>query len=329
MKKKFGLLLLVLMMTLGLGSSVYADSDSCVAEGAYQYGNHPVTGEIEIVRVGMKNESGKIEWVDVFNEQGERLWKRVVNHDGEWEWVKVSDVPTDDEIRQRVNNKTGELEQTYGIKIVFEKELTGAEYVNTQLDCLLRLEEAIKAIPAELYSSVRAQLAARGKTLTVCFFQGGWSGDGETGAYYADTVTIKLDAVSATVGITFAHEYGHMLHLTLLDSSAIKSRWTALNGDMKYGQEIDPNGGMLELYGDEFVKFNKTFVREYAFTNYLEDFAESFAYFVQNPEYIQQMATGDPECPVVQKTILLREILSEAFSVDPSVFPPIQLSSEK
>lgn len=54
-----------------------------------------------------------------------------------------------------------------------------------------------------------------------------------------------------------------------------------------------------------------------------EDVAKRCAYFVILPgDVIQQEAMKEPDSPVIQKMLLLREILSESFSIDPLVFLP-------
>lgn len=278
MKKKLILLLLVLTMTLGLGMNTYADDPGLAGPGVF---------------TTLQPEA-----------------------------AENSNILNADELRQQVNTKVAEMEQVYGIKIVFEEGLTRDAYLSIQLDHLTLLEEAIMAIPAELYSSARAQLAARGKLLTVYFYQGGRYSYGfmqQGGLYIADTVTIQLNSDSLYMSpsefiMSFLHEYGHMLHLTLLDFAAIESRWTALNGGVEYTNEIWFQGNTND---------SRTFISSYASSSYGEDFAESFSYFVAVPGYvIQQEAMRDPGSPIVQKLLLLREVLSQSFSIDPLILLP-------
>lgn len=277
MKKKFILLLLIVTMTLGSGMNTYADELTPTEAGSF---------------VSLSPEV-----------------------------AKDSDVPNADELRQQANNKIAELEQVYGIKIVFEESLTTAAYLSTQLNYLSLLEEAITAIPAELYSSVRAQLAARGKTLMVYFYKGGnnFNFVEQEGLYIPDIVTIQLNSdvlymYPSELIKTFLHEYGHMLHLTLLDSAAIEGRWTVLNGDINYTNETWFQGTAND---------SRTFISNYASSSFNEDFAETFSYFIMIPGYvIQQEAINDPGSPVIQKILLLREILSESFFIDPSILLP-------
>lgn len=279
MKKKFILLLLVLTMTFGLGMNTYADEPDMAGFGP-SLSLHP-------------------------------------------EVIDDSDVPNADELRQQANNKAAELEQVYGIKIAFEEGLTRAAYLSTQLDYMSFLEDAIKAIPTELYSSARAQLAAAGKTLTVYFYQGGSNTDNifvrQGGFYTPDTVTIHLNSdmlymYPSELVKSFLHEYGHMLHFTLLDPVAMESRWAALNGGMEYSNK-------MWFQGD--ANASRTFISNYASSSYHEDFAETFAYFIAVPgDVIQQEATKDPGSPIIQKMLLMRETLSGSFAVDPLILLP-------
>ena len=238
------------------------------------------------------------------------------------EFFNASDVQNADELRQQVSNKTAELEQMYGIKIAFEDNLTGASYLSRLLGYLSLLEETIKEIPTELYFSARAQLTAKGKILTVYFYQEGKDYNYvfvQAGFYDFDTVTINLNSDALYMnppGLvqSFLHEYAHMLHLTLLDYTAFESRWTALNGGVQYTNE------MWYVHDENIAR---TFISYYASSSYGEDFAESFAYFVVLPgDFIQQEAMKEPDNPAIQKMLLLREILSESFSIDPLVFLP-------
>ena len=223
------------------------------------------------------------------------------------EFINNSTVQTADELRQQVSNKTVELEQIYGIKIAFEDNLTRASYLSTLLDYLFLLEETIKEIPTELYFSARAQLTAKGKILTVYFYQGGKNynyGFMEQGGFYdPNTVTINLNSDALYMNPPeFVHSFLH------------ESRWTALNGGVQYTNE-------MWYVRDETIA--RTFISNYASSSYGEDFAESFAYFVVVPgDVIQQDAMKEPNSPVIQKMLLLREILSESFSIDPLVFLP-------
>ena len=238
-------------------------------------------------------------------------------------FINDSNVQNADELRQQVSNKTAELEQMYGIKIAFEDNLTGASYLSRLLGYLSLLEETIKEIPTELYFSARAQLTAKGKILTVYFYQGGKNYNygfmEQAGFYDPSTVTINLNSDALYMNPpefvhSFLHEYAHMLHRTLLDYTAFESRWTALNGGVQYTNE-------MWYVRDETIA--RTFISDYASSSYGEDFAESFAYFVVVPgDVIQQEAMKEPDSPVIQKMLLLREILSESFSIDPLVFLP-------
>lgn len=281
MKKKTLLLFLILTMLLGLGINTYAEESALTPD------------EVGLTLVLSP------------------------------EFINDSDVQNADELRQQVSNKTAELEQIYGIKIAFEDNLTRASYLSTLLDYLSILEETIKAIPAELYFSARAQLTAKGKILTVYFYQGGRDynyGFMKLGGFYvSDTATIHLNSDALYMDPSkfvqsFLHEYGHMLHHTLLDYAAFEGRWTALNGGVQYTNE-------MWYVRDENIA--RTFISEYASSSYGEDFAESFSYFVVVPGYIiQQEAEKDPSSPIIQKMLLMREVLSESFSIDPLVFLP-------
>lgn len=267
MKKKFILLLLALTMTLGLGMNTYAEESDLPGPAP----------------VGFRG---------------------------------VVDVPNADELRQQANNKAAELEQVYGIKIVFEESLTKDAYLERQLNDLSLLEESLKAVPAELYFSARARLTMNGKILTVNLFREdsffNSFGPTEEGYYVPDTVTIHLNSETLCMYPSqfikaFLHEYGHMLHRTLLDSAALEGRWTALNGGVEYTNEMWFTGSARD---------SGAFISDYASSSYGEDFAETFSYFAVVPGYVvQQDALNNPESPVILKMLLMREILSEAFSI--------------
>lgn len=229
------------------------------------------------VRVEIKNENGQWECVSVYNEQGVAEWVETATEQGDLEWVKAQDAPSEDELRQRIADKKASLEQQYGIKIVilsstsddyiYELGPGSHEYIverdNSpayQLRDLFLLENAIQVVSPQLYTAVRTKLAAQGKTLTIQLKPA--IADVYVGQYSPQTVTILLVDIN---GDTFAHEYGHMLHLTLLGAqygaSALENDWTSFNEGVAYGGDED--------------NAEEIFFTSYAGTSYLEDFAES------------------------------------------------------
>lgn len=237
--------------------------------------------------------------------------------------VETSDLD-EDQIRQQIANKKASLEQQYGVKIVILNATSDdfsynlgpgnhediANQYNSpayQLQFLFSLEDAIQTIPSQLYAATRAKLAAQGKTLTIQLKPADARGIG--GLYDPQTVTILLINGNSSA---FAHEYGHMLHLTLLNAQygagALENDWTALNQGVAYR---------------DYDREEKIFLTAYASTNYLEDFAESVRYLLADNQEAQSLSAQAPDCAAVNKVVFLRQLLCDAFSVDEAIFPDI------
>ena len=237
--------------------------------------------------------------------------------------VETSDLD-EDQIRQQIADKKASLEQQYGVKIVilnatsddFSYYLGPGNHEDTanrynspayQLQFLFSLEDAIQAIPSQLYAATRAKLAAQGKTLTIQFKPAG--ARGYDGLYNSGTDTIILVYIDGNTS-TFAHEYGHMLHYELLDeqygASTLENNWTALNQGVAY---------------DDYEE--KIFLTGYASTNYREDFAESVRCLLADNQEVQSMSAQAPDCAAVNKVVFLRQLLCDTFSVDEAIFPDI------
>ena len=270
------------------------------------YGENPVTGEYECLSFEIKNEQGEWERVNVRNEHGELEWVYAGNEQGELEWMRVQDVPSEAALTEKVRAQKAALESRFGIK------LTGIDETNDPwpyISDLTELENAMQTIPAPLYEAVRAKLSAKGKILTLHLdYEGEILTANEAGRYSPRTNTIILGEISRFV---FAHEYGHMLQLTLLDAqygaTTLKNQWTALNHGVAYGNGND----------------TKTFISDYSTKSYQEDFADNVGYLFGDPRTIQYIAMQQPDSPVIEKLVFLCQLLSETFSVDPSVFPEL------
>lgn len=239
--------------------------------------------------------------------------------------VETSDLD-EDQIRQQIADKKASLEQQYGVKIVilnvtsddFSYNLGPGNHEDIanrynspayQLQYLLSLEDAIQAVPSQLYAVTRAKLAAQGKTLTIQLKPA--DARGYAGLYDPRTDTMTLIDIW---GETFAHEYGHMLHFELLDAqygaSALEDDWTALNQGVAYDD-----------YDYDYEE--KVFLTDYASTNYREDFAESVRCLLAANWEAQSLSAEAPDCAAVNKVVFLRQLLCDAFSVDESIFPDI------
>ena len=264
----------------------------------------PETGNWVVTQIQVLNDQGKEVWIDVYDEQGNKKWVEVCTQEGEFEWLPVEEAPTEQELLQQAQELEAALESRFGVKIVNDIPNCAA---SEWLWRLFRLEEDMEAIPATLWENARARLAAKGKTLTIRLDENDDVYGGTGGTYDPGTVTIRLYYTGIDI---FAHEYGHMLHLTLLNaqygSNSLKSRWTALNQGTEYGNY------------DEAV-----FVTDYGATKYEEDVAECASYLLAGGTPVQTVTLNHPGSAVEEKLLLLRSLLAESFSVPLSEFPDI------
>lgn len=302
MKKRMLCLFLILVLSMALCTSAYAVETQGIMDT-----EDPVTGEWRTTQIQIKNSQGQWEWVDVYDGQGAPVWVETCNDQGELEWVPAGEAPGDGALQQRLKEKKAGLEQRFGVKI------RGVEESRTPavgLFWLYNLEKAMAVIPAPLHQAVLGKLAAQGRTLTISLSRGD-PNSMEMGSYTAKTNTISLHSIDE---VTFAHEYGHMLHIALLERAygkeALRARWTALNQGAGYEGQTD----------------KWTFLDSYSATSYYEDVADSAGYWLSGGESIQDLAMEAPDCPAIRKVELLRQLLVETFSVREENFPAIQPS---
>ena len=288
MKKRLASLLLSILLLVLAAPVAEAVQPSVIYDEAF----NPV-------RAQMRNAQGELEWVDIVNAQGGIDYLQTPAG-----WNRVYDMPTAQEVAQKAEALQARLERQYNLRIQGAGEKPMTVYYR-----LRDLEQVIARIPEPLYAAAQASLAAMGETLTVLLNDALPATSAMMGSYDPSTVTIGLHMTGV-----HTHEYGHLVHLTLLGSlygaDRLRAEWTAFNGGASYGS------GYVE----------GTFLTHYASTSYEEDFAESFSYLFDHPTSVQDLAQKDPNCPAIQKLRFLQRVLLECFPVDASIFYSIDPS---
>ena len=283
---------------------------SAVETGAMRYEIDSDTGEKRYTEIQIETAWGQWEWIPIYDEAGQAKWSYICNEEGDYEWVPAEEAPTQEEVALQLRARKAAVEKRFGVVVVEE---TPERPLDMQLCQIIHLEKAIETIPAALYEKARIALAAKGKTLTIRLgreddLSASWI---TAGQYSPHSTTIHLYDVDPEV---FAHEYAHLLHLTLLNSvysaAEIEARWTALNQGAVYGSAFSEN----------------TFITPYAATAFEEDFADSVAYLLARPEMVQELSLHCPDAPVIRKIQYVRQLLSDTFGVPLSQFPDITLS---
>lgn len=282
-------------------------------------------GKSWISQICIDDEQGNSQWFDIYDEEGNQLYQQV--GESMYKWEKLDPPIPAAEVQRRkeeleaqyrpvVALKKAGIEQVYHVRI-------GDDFIGgdqKSLDLLNALESAILDIPAPLWEAVNADLAKQGSTLTIVFDRK--LADTElAGKYYPDRVEIALVPNADTIRSVFAHEYGHMVFETVLPriygGGTFKSMWTAQNEGRAYGDWDD----------DEE---NPAFVTGYASSRYVEDCAETFSFVLGHStgnSYFGQetldLGYKRPNSTAVKKLAYTRQLLCEAFSLAPSVFPDL------
>ena len=274
----------------------------CLAGAADAIHVVAVAGFPEIKRIAFFNAKGEEEWYDVFDENGNRLWVEDYFGPGAWDWVPIGEAKTEAELQQLAAGKKSALEQQYGIWINDSLCDSTAARVR-KLDSLAA---SLKAIPAALYESARAQLTAQGRKLTVVLAMDNEGKYGVAGTYGNDVITMyTVDK------LYFAHEYGHMLN-TLLDArlgwGAVTARIRELNG-APYSNEQGYDESTWENY-----------ITPYASTSAGEDFAELVSTLLTWPDQIWS-ASAIGRTVIRSKAEAVRGMLIECFSLAESDLP--------
>lgn len=319
MKKK------ILSVALTLALLLPALTVPAGAFHAEPYVWHIYNGVLSLI---VYDETGKSQEIQVYDEAGNQLYQQVGDDPYEWEKLDVP-IPAAEVQRRReeqqaaelaeygpkVKAKKAEIERTYRVRLDYDLE--GSEY---DFYFLTEWENRILEIPTPLWKAANAVLAKQGKTLTIGPILGltpeeeAWGLPSAPGYY-----TPKSTRISLCRDEVFSHEYGHFLFMTILPkiygSGALQSKWTAQNRGIAYGN---------------YTAENPAFVTNYASTNIDEDFADTFAVLMgtyQSESFpastAKQLIYDYPDSIAAKKLFYARQLLCEAFSLDPSVFPDI------
>lgn len=197
------------------------------------------------------------------------------------------------------------IEKQFGISITLSSKLSKDE--DEAYESLSLLRDALYMMPDKLVSSLVKHFKSKGKTTTIALSLSSATRYGtEAGTYNYNSNTINLYIPeyaslggSGTDPETILHEFGHMVQYALQDiygSTKLKSEFTKLNKKHAYGSK------WKEEY--EFV-----FTREYASTDFGEDFAETFM------ASILSRIPGDESAPLLKKSEYIKKMIESKLKV--------------
>lgn len=239
------------------------------------------------------------DWYDIYDAQGNLLYWEV----GDFEFEPTDHPITPAELAQIAQQRQSELEGKYACRIQWDGDYTALGKIYT----LKNLEAEFQAIPAPLLEATTRAIRNQMGAFTLQFIdEGDWSVPHGIASGNASSAKIQL----YNGAYLFVHEYGHLVHLSLLDArygaNTLQNMWTAQNGGAVYG---------------DYDYENPAFVTAYAATNYREDFADTFAYIMGDGSSGMVLTYEAPNSIAVKKMAYLRQLLSEAFGVSVSIFP--------
>lgn len=237
------------------------------------------------------------DWYDIYDAQGNLLYWEV----DDFEFEPTDHPLTPAELAQIAQQRQSELENKYACRIQWDGDYTALGKINT----LKNLEAEFQAIPAPLLEAATRAIRNQMGVFSLQFIS---NDDWPHGLTYADASSATIQMYN-NVSL-FVHEYGHLVHLSLLDvkygAYTLENMWTAQNGGVAYGN-----------YNDE----DPAFVTDYAATQYREDFADTFACIMGDGSSGKWLTYRAPNSIAVKKMAYLRQLLSEAFGVSVSIFP--------
>lgn len=210
-----------------------------------------------------------------------------------------------------INTLKAKIENSYNIKIKLSSKISEKEEI--AIYALNQLNDSLEMMPKGLVKKLVKHHKSKGKATTVSITSKTFTYGTATGLYDYDTNTVTLYVPSGASlfgsglePLTITHEFGHMLHFALEDmygSKKLKSEFTKLNNNIKYG-----------TWEDDYYDM---FTWKYAATNFAEDFAETFAYSVCLPGYLQSIYIDNPDSELVKKSDYIYNIIKSQFKTTP------------
>lgn len=203
------------------------------------------------------------------------------------------------------------IEKQYGIKIKLSSEITKNDR-EAYYDLLI-LREALIMMPDGLIKTLVKHFKAKGKETTVAIYKKELTFGSVVGTYDDKTNTITLYDQKAAVSIVgsgvepyyILHEFGHMVHSALYDIygySKLKSEFTKLNGNIKYGSNWDSG-------------YDLVFTRSFAITSFAEDFAETFSASLCDSKMLHYIYEENKNAPIIKKSEYIKNIIETKLKV--------------
>lgn len=204
------------------------------------------------------------------------------------------------------------LEKQYGISINLSSQLSKNE--DKTLSELRLLRDALHMMPKGLIKTLVKHFKSKGKTTTIVLSITSETRYGTPAATYdytTNTINLYIPKGSSMWGSgtdpnSIIHEFGHMVQNALdniYGSKKLKSEFMNFNEKKAYGSEWKD--------GYELV-----FVREYATTDFREDFAETFMASIESYKRIQDIYSESNDAPLVKKSEYIQKIIESKLKVN-------------
>lgn len=262
-------------------------------------------------KVSAGNLNDYFDWYDLYDAQGNLLYLP----SGGMELEPAGHPITPAELSQLAQQRQSAMEGRYACRIQWNGIYNNLDKIFFLQD----LEAEFQKIPAALLEATTK--AVRDKMGTFTLVLVGQTNGGRDGLTTWDGANAKIELYGKMDALV--HEYGHLIHLTILDArygaSALQNTWTAQNGGVAYGDY--PGYLDWDYYREYYNDENPVFVTAYAGTSYREDFADTFDCIMGDGWPGMVLTYEFPNSTAVKKMAYLRQLLSEAFGVSVSVFP--------
>ena len=218
------------------------------------------------------------------------------------------------------------LEERYGFNIIIDESVKNAKNSKTgegfysgpvpikdiELKILKDIDSAFSMLPAGFVKEVNDYFKKNGFRPKIDILYGKFNDGEAAGKFYWEDVSINIVDERNNIILNLLHEFGHEVQCCLAlknISNGIEKYFTAQNFTSKYQYNSDyerlKNTPLDSAYFDYYLSV-------YASKDFMEDFAEIFAYAVTQPIYISSYGNGNTEA-IHNKINKVSQVLCDEF----------------
>ena len=217
------------------------------------------------------------------------------------------------------------LEEKYALNIIIDESVKnikskGGFYkspitiIDVELKILKDIDSAFSMLPDGFVKEINSYFKKKGFDPTIYIVYGKFiEGADAAGKFYWEDISIRIVGGGNSLVVNLLHEFGHeiqcyLMHKNLSDN--VEKYFIEQNKSSKY--KYNENYDILDRK-ELNANFFDYYLSRYASKNFMEDFAELFAYSVMQPRYISSYGNGAAK-PVHNKIKKVSQVLCDEFN---------------